>query len=103
MYLGRRVFPSPEWELLETEDLIHTGRLVPVYPLTEDVGARWLRRQQSKMVERWAPEVVDHLPASVRQSAGLTDLVTALLQIHFPDTPAAWSWRAGAWPSTSSF
>ena len=53
------------------------------------MGARWLRRQQKKVVDRWAPEAVDHLPASVRQSAGLTDLVTALQQIHFPDDPSA--------------
>jgi ATP-dependent DNA helicase RecG len=88
-HLGFVTFTCPEYELLETEDLIHTGRLAPVYPLTEGIGARWLRRQQKKVVDRWAPEVMDHLPASVRQSAGLTDLVTALLQIHFPDDPAA--------------
>ena len=87
LYLGRRVFPTPEWELLESEDLIHTARLVPVYPLTHDVSARWLRRQQRKTVERWAAEAADHLPASVRQSTGLPDLTTALQQIHFPDTP----------------
>ena len=88
-HLGFVAFSCPEYELLEAEDLIHTGRLVPVYPLTEGIGARWLRRQQKKVVDRWAPEAVDHLPASVRQSAGLTDLVTALLQIHFPDDPSA--------------
>jgi ATP-dependent DNA helicase RecG len=88
-HLGFVEFSCPEYELLEAEDLIHTGRLAPVYPLTEGIGARWLRRQQKKVVDRWAPEAVDHLPESVRQSAGLTDLVTALLQIHFPDDPSA--------------
>ena len=87
LYLGHPVFPTPEYELVEGEDLIHTARLVPVYPLTEGVGARWLRRLQKKVVDRWAPEVVDHLPPAVRQSASLPDLPTALLQIHFPDDP----------------
>jgi len=34
-FKGRHVFESPQWELLEDKELIHTGRLVPVYPLTE--------------------------------------------------------------------
>src|SRR5690606_6435875 len=33
-YLGRKVFNSPEWEEL-SEELMHTGRIVPVYPLTK--------------------------------------------------------------------
>ena len=28
---GRHVFESPEWELLEDRELVHTGRLVPIY------------------------------------------------------------------------
>ncbi|MBN1581949.1 MAG: hypothetical protein JXA89_14690, partial [Anaerolineae bacterium] len=42
-YLGRKVMTSPRWEPLEAEQ-INTGRLVPVYPLTEGVGANWLRK-----------------------------------------------------------
>jgi len=84
-YLGYPNLESPEYELLESEDLIHTGRLVPVYPLTEGLSARWLRRLQKRVVDRWAPQVVDHLPPAVRQRAGLLDLPIALAQIHFPD------------------
>lgn len=85
-FLGRPVFQSPEYELLESEDLIHTGRLVPVYPLTEGVGPRWLRRLVKRTADRWVPEIVDHLPAMLRQRANLLDLPMALSQIHFPDS-----------------
>ncbi|HID86716.1 MAG TPA: DEAD/DEAH box helicase, partial [Anaerolineae bacterium] len=84
MYLGRLTFQSPSWEPLEKE-LIHTARLVPVYPLTKGLSARWLRRLMKRTVDHWAPRVPEHLPDHVREREGLLDLPTALRQIHFPD------------------
>jgi len=83
-YLGRLVLESPVWEPLDKE-MIHTGRIVPVYPLTEGVGARWLRKLIKATLEYWVPRVVDPFPASLRQKANLLNLPTALSQIHFPD------------------
>ncbi len=83
-YLGRLVLQAPEWEPLEKE-LIHTGRLVPVYPLTKGISARWLRRLIKRTVDYWAKRLPDHLPAPVRNRAALMALETALPQIHFPD------------------
>jgi ATP-dependent DNA helicase RecG len=83
-YLGRLTFQSPEWEPLDKE-LIHTGRLVPVYPLTKGVTSRWLRRLTKRTVDYWTKRLPDHLPASLRQRANLMDLETAICQIHFPD------------------
>ncbi len=87
-YLGRLTLQSPAWEPLE-RDLIHTGRLVPVYPLTSGVTSRWLRRLTKRVVEHWAPRLQDHLPEAIRQRAGLMDLATAIRQIHFPDSTEA--------------
>jgi len=86
-YLGRLCFNSPEWEPLEQE-LLHTARLVPVYPLTEGIRARWLRRLMKRTVDYWSKRLPDHLPASVREEADLMDLETATVQIHFPDNKA---------------
>ena len=38
-----------------------------------------------QVVTYWAPKLTDHLPDTIRQSASLPDIGTALLQIHFPD------------------
>ncbi|MEE8389762.1 MAG: ATP-dependent DNA helicase RecG [Anaerolineae bacterium] len=84
-YLGRLCFNSPEWEALEKE-LLHTARLVPVYPLTAGVRARWLRRLIKRTVDYWSKRLPDHLPVSVRQGANLLDLETAIVQAHFPDS-----------------
>lgn len=83
-YLGRLIMNSPEWEFLEKEQ-IHTGRLVPVYPLTEGIKAKWLRRLIKRTVDYWTKRLPDYLPRQVRESLGLPDLETALSQIHFPD------------------
>jgi ATP-dependent DNA helicase RecG len=87
-YLGRLTLQSPVWEPLERE-LIHTGRLVPIYPLTKGVTSRWLRRLMKRTVDHWAPRMEDHLPQELRERAGLMDLPAALKQIHFPDDKEA--------------
>jgi ATP-dependent DNA helicase RecG len=84
-YLGRLVMNSPEWEPVEQQNL-HTNRIVPVYPLTANITQRWLRRLMFEVVTYWSPRVADPLPDPLRQSAGLMDLSTALLQAHFPSS-----------------
>jgi ATP-dependent DNA helicase RecG len=87
-YMGRLCLNSPEWEPLDTE-LLHTARLVPVYPLTAGIRAKWLRRLVKRTVDYWSKRLPDHLPALVRQEANLVELETAIVQVHFPDNQAS--------------
>ncbi len=87
-YLGRLTMRNPEFEEPDSE-LLHTGRLAPVYPLTKGISAKWMRNTQKKVVAEWGRRVHDYLPESVRQQAGLMTLAEALEQIHFPDDPAS--------------
>jgi ATP-dependent DNA helicase RecG len=84
-YLGRLTMNNPEWEPLEGQQL-HTNRIVPVYPLTSGITAKWIRRLMNGVVPRLAPHLQDPLPASVQQSADLIPLGEALRQVHFPDS-----------------
>ncbi|MCJ7738626.1 MAG: ATP-dependent DNA helicase RecG [Anaerolineae bacterium] len=84
-FLGHLCFKSPVWELFD-EQLLHTARIVPTYPLTQGLGARWMRRLVRRTVEYWSLRTPDHLPIRVREEFGLLDLEHALTQIHFPDT-----------------
>ena len=84
-YLGHLTMNSPEWEPLERQQL-HTNRIVPVYPLTAGVTAKWLRQVTSSVVARLAPRLPDPIPESVLRSADLLPLGVALQQIHFPDS-----------------
>lgn len=83
-YLGRLTFQSPEWEEID-KDLLHTGRMVPVYPLTQGVSARWLRKQVKAAVDYWAERLTDPLPAETVKRLNLLSLSEAIQQIHFPD------------------
>jgi len=85
-YLGRLVFQAPEWEQLDRRQ-IHTGRLVPVYPLTEGINQKWLRDTVSRVVDYWALRLPDHLLAARRTGLEMLSLGEAVRQIHFPDTP----------------
>lgn len=84
-YLGQPCFTSPEWEPLR-EELLHTNRIVPIYPLTEGIRAGWLRRMMKRAVTYWARRLPDYLPSSVQRAEGLLDLETAILQAHFPSS-----------------
>jgi ATP-dependent DNA helicase RecG len=86
---GMPVFESPEWEPYEDKDLIHTGRLVPVYPLTEGLSQRQVRRIVKPALDQWAGQLVDFLPASLRTRLKLQELAPAILQQHYPENEAA--------------
>ncbi|MEW5956731.1 MAG: ATP-dependent DNA helicase RecG, partial [Chloroflexota bacterium] len=83
-YLGRLTFQSPEWEELDKSQ-IHTGRIVPVYPLTTGITAKWLRTQAKRTVDYWVNRLPDHLPDEARERLGFLRLDEAVRQIHFPD------------------
>jgi ATP-dependent DNA helicase RecG len=85
MYLGRLMISNPDCELLEQEHL-HTNRIVPIYPLTEKITQKWIRRVMHQTVMYWAPRVYDHIPPQIRQEADIYPLQEALLQVHFPDS-----------------
>jgi ATP-dependent DNA helicase RecG len=83
---GRPVFRDPEWENYVTEDTVHTGRLVPVYPLVEGLNGRYVRRIAKHTIDRYAALLADPLPAAIRDEHRLLDLPSAIAQAHFPDS-----------------
>lgn len=83
-YLGRLVFTSPEWEMLDKE-LVHTGRLVPVYPLTEGISQKWMRNLMKRTVDYWTHRLPDCLPREMLKRLGFLPFNKALAQIHYPD------------------
>jgi len=82
---GNKVFESPDWELVEDKELIHAGRLVPVYPLTRGLYPRQMRNLMRQVVDNWAGQVADFLPQVTRSRYQLMDLPEAIVQAHFPD------------------
>ena len=78
---------SPEIEVLGGEgdpiESLKVGRVVPVYPLTDGVGADLIR----KTVVAALPSVVelrDPMPRELKEKCDLVDLRVAIAHIHFP-------------------
>jgi ATP-dependent DNA helicase RecG len=89
LFNGRLVFESPEWELLEDKELVHTGRLVPLYSLTQGLHPRQVRKLMKEVVDQWAWQVEDFLPAELRERCNLFELPQAIAQAHYPESEAA--------------
>lgn len=85
LYKGQHVFESPEWELVEDKELVHTGRLVPVYPLTRGLHPRQVRKLMKEAVDGRAGQLVDFLPAELLERQKLLELPRAISQAHFPE------------------
>ena len=81
---------TPEFEILggAGDDLLNTGRIVPVYPLSEHLGQRALRGMVHACLEKCADTVPEILPAALRDELGFCAISAALRNIHFPGTPA---------------
>ncbi len=89
LYQDRLQMNSPEYEIVDSEedDTTHTGRIVPVYPLTEGLYQRSLRTVMKEVVEQHLEkEIEDFLPEDFKSSHGLLNLSEALREIHFPTT-----------------
>jgi len=88
LFGGRHVFESPEWELVEDKELIHTGRLVPLYPLTQGLRPRQVRKLMKEVVDQWVWQMEDFLPCEIKKSCDLLELPQAISQAHYPEDEA---------------
>ena len=90
-FFGRSlVFSQPTLERADAE-AVHTGRLVPIYPLTEGIKPGQMRRWLHTAIEGGTTrtglvsEVPEPLPTAIRERHHLPDIASALRQVHFPD------------------
>lgn len=78
----------PEYEFISEEktedDIIHTARIVPIYPLVSGINQRRLRNIIKKCISQYVSNVQDYLPTNIRARQRLLDLRSAIKNIHFP-------------------
>ncbi len=79
-------FKNPEYELVtdEERELIHTGRIVPTYPLTAGISQRSLRALVRQALDLCREDLVEHLPEAMLQRRDLVGWSAAVESIHFP-------------------
>jgi ATP-dependent DNA helicase RecG len=92
VFRGSFVFESPEYELLTgQEELVHTGRLVPVYPTVDGFPQRTLRRLVKQALDVGLPQLVEHMPEDTRRRTAVMGLRDAIAQAHYPDSASDWN------------
>lgn len=80
---------SPEYEILDSLDneTIHTGRITPIYPLTEGLFQRSLRSVLYELVQNELNIVfAEFLPQTLMARFRFLELAEAIREIHFPSS-----------------
>jgi ATP-dependent DNA helicase RecG len=83
-----RSMVHPEYERMDGE-LLHTGRIVPVYPTRAGLSQKQIRHLVKQAVDGYLPEVTDCVPASIRRRFDLPHLRDAIGNLHFPADAAS--------------
>ena len=79
-----------EWEAPEDDaDALSSGRIVPVYPLTEGALQARVRRAVWSVLQEYGELPEETLPPEIRARRDLVPLVEAFRNIHFPETDEA--------------
>src|ERR1041385_4072835 len=88
-HFGRkRTLDNPDFQPEGRDDeLLHVGRIVPIYRLTAGVTAATLRRAVRDALARAGSAYPEYLPATLRGSQQLVEIGDALESAHFPSTP----------------
>jgi ATP-dependent DNA helicase RecG len=83
---GKWEMPSPEYEIpQEGKELIHTLRIIPVYPLTEGLTQKIFRNKASSFIESTGKRIFDYIDTEILKRRNLVPLNYALSNIHFPE------------------
>jgi ATP-dependent DNA helicase RecG len=69
-----------------THDLIHTGRIIPIYPEMRGVSSRWLRFIIKPLLEVFRSQIPESLPAELIKQNKLLPIEKAIQEIHFPSS-----------------
>ncbi len=80
------VITSPEYELPSENQGIHTGRIVPVYSVTEGISSKWLRGRIAYILDLMIPKLEDYLPLKLKTQYSLIPIQEAIAEIHFPSS-----------------
>ncbi len=84
-WFGRKLaLISPEYEkIIPGETLIHTGRVVSIYPETKGVSSKWIRRRIWEILNSGF-DTPDYLDDKIRDKYNLMCKREAINKVHFP-------------------
>ena len=65
-------------------NLLHTGKIVPIYPETKGVTTKWIREKISLILKNEIWRTKEFLPEKILTKLNLISLKDAIWKIHFP-------------------
>ncbi len=83
---------SPEYEILDDnnekdenpDENINIGRIVPIYPLTESITQKFLRKTIYSLLNQYADKIPDIIPEEIKTKYSFPILNKILYEVHFP-------------------
>lgn len=78
---------NPEYEIIEEngpDDLIHTGRIVPIYRATVGLSVRQIRRMMKDILDSCGNAIPDPMPGYIIKKYSLMPFAEAVAEVHFP-------------------
>ena len=87
-YNGKLTIDKPEYSIISTEktESVNLGRIVPVYPLSDKVNVKTLRKAVYTALELYKDCIETVIPKDIREKYNLLEKKDAISQIHFPET-----------------
>ncbi len=83
---GGIVFEGPDFQPADASNLLHVGRIVPVYRLTTGVTANRLRAAMRRALDAAGDAYPEYLPHRIRGEEALPAIGEALEAAHYPIT-----------------
>jgi len=92
-YSKQMTFTNPTVEVISDDfsesnrgDKAHSGKIVPIYPLTEGLSLKVLRRLIHRTLISYENCIHEFVPAEIISRLNLLDYKNAIKNIHFPET-----------------
>jgi ATP-dependent DNA helicase RecG len=87
-HFGRRLtFDNPEFQAVADDtEVLHAGRIVPVYPLTAGLTAARLRASIREALDKAGHAYPEYLPEPIVTGEGLVSIARAIEEAHYPDS-----------------
>jgi len=94
-------FKSPEYEVIKKtiavgvehvqplqikNTLVHTGRLIPIYPETRGISSKWLRARIFPLISQIDNLIKETLSPEILKQENLINLVDAYKNVHYPNS-----------------
>lgn len=83
---GRVEIQNPDYEIADSDETIHTGRIIPVYSLTEGLTQKIVRNIIWNTLNSYLKDVDEFLPKEILDKYGFPEIKEAIQNIHFPES-----------------